>query len=162
MGFGPVRINQTTGSMVSQIGKEDAIHWLTGTAAPCLSLFKPVWMSAGLPDQGIAAEGKDTPDSLWWQHERFHRAVILDYSHRKNLIDAERMQLQNKMLAESERMNSAAPGARLKFSDNCFNEGLAETKNWTSRINMEPIRKQAASFYRSAWKKINQEADLSL
>ncbi len=162
VGFGPIRINQTTGSMVSQIGKQDAIHWLTGTAAPCLSLFKPVWMSAGLPDQGTAAGGKDTPDSLWWQHERFHRAVVLDYSHRKKMIEADRTQLQNKMLAESERMKSATPQARLQFSEGCFKEGLAATKNWTDKVKREPIRKQAAAFYRSAWKKINQEADLTL
>ncbi len=51
-GVGPVRINETTGSMVSELSQKDQLHWFTGTTAPCTGIFKPVWFNAGLPDIG--------------------------------------------------------------------------------------------------------------
>jgi secernin len=36
-GFGPVRIDQTVGSLVSHLSSNSQTHWVTGTAAPCLS-----------------------------------------------------------------------------------------------------------------------------
>ncbi len=49
--FGPIRISQTTGSMISHLTRMR--HSLvTGTSAPCTSVFKPVWFEGGLPDLG--------------------------------------------------------------------------------------------------------------
>ncbi len=39
-GFGPIRIDQSTGSMVSHITPGGATHWFTGTSAPCTGIFK--------------------------------------------------------------------------------------------------------------------------
>jgi len=36
--------------MVSEIHRGAAVHWVTGTAAACLSIFKPVFMDAGCRD----------------------------------------------------------------------------------------------------------------
>jgi len=46
-GFGPVRVSQTTGSWVAALKPGQAVHWATGTSAPCTSIFKPVWIEAG-------------------------------------------------------------------------------------------------------------------
>ncbi len=63
-GFGPVRGSQTTGSWISELpaaGGAPATHWVTGTAAPCLSVRVPVWFdaveAAGLPDRGPVPTG---------------------------------------------------------------------------------------------------------
>ncbi|CAF1576141.1 unnamed protein product, partial [Rotaria sordida] len=43
--FGPIRFNQTTGSLVSVIPKSKnqlPIHYATCTSLPCLSIFKPI------------------------------------------------------------------------------------------------------------------------
>lgn len=162
LGFGPIRINQTTGSMVSQIGTKDAIHWLSGTAAPCISLFKPVWMSAGLPDQGTPPTGKDTPTSLWWQHERLHRTILEDFSHRKAMLQGERDLLQKEMIETADRLSDYRVTDKLSFSESSFNTCLDFTKMWSSKLGNEPIKRRPAFYYRSTWKKINQEADFRI
>lgn len=52
-GFGPVRAaSQTVGSLVPHPTPSRHTHWLTGAAAPCTGIFKPVWTDAGLPPIG--------------------------------------------------------------------------------------------------------------
>ncbi len=59
-GFGPVRINQTVGSMVSHLRGDGHTHWVTATSAPCTGVFKPVWIDAGTPDYG------ESPGRVVW------------------------------------------------------------------------------------------------
>ncbi len=80
-GFGPVRVSQSTGSMVVQLpASGPPTIWLTGTSAPCTSVFKPVWLDGGLPDLGPAPTGHYDPVALWWRHEDLHRATLRDWS----------------------------------------------------------------------------------
>lgn len=56
-------------------------HWATGTAAPCLSLFRPVVFGSQPdvePGHGRLANRYDDA-SLWWRHERLHRLAVADY-----------------------------------------------------------------------------------
>ena len=43
---------QTVGSMVSELHEGRVVHWVTGTAAPCISIFKPIVMDVSLPVHG--------------------------------------------------------------------------------------------------------------
>jgi dipeptidase len=76
--FGPVRISQTTGSMISHLSPGLHTHWVTGTAAPCTSTFKPVWIDSGLPDMGPSPRGTYDDATLWWRHENLHRDILRD------------------------------------------------------------------------------------
>jgi len=162
LGFGPIRINQTTGSMVSEIGPSDAIHWVSGTAAPCLSVFKPVWMSAGLPDQGVIPTGELTPRSLWWEHERLHRQALVDFSHRKGILDMERIPLQEELFIEAAKIQDTSNTTRLSYSEYAFNKCFDFTTSWGTRMKQEPVQKKSSFLYQSAWKKINREGNFSL
>jgi secernin len=162
VGFGPIRINQTTGSMVSWLNPHNPIHWLTGTAAPCLSLFKPVWMDAGLPDMGLTPTGQYQPGTHWWEHEKLHRAVMLDYHHRKAMITEEQQSLQEKFLKLALEANSESAPTRLEITRQCFAESLAFSQKWSAVVSRERIHKPAAIWYKSAWNKINREAKLVL
>lgn len=74
-GGGVLASAQTTASWVTEMTKANGIrHWVTGTAAPCTSLFKPVRIDEPL-DIGTPTDKADA-NSLWWRHERFHRLVI--------------------------------------------------------------------------------------
>ena len=73
---GIVTATQTTASWVADL-REDGRHWATGTAAPCTSVFKPVEVDRPT-DLGPAPTGHDDPRTLWWRHERLHRAVLAD------------------------------------------------------------------------------------
>ncbi len=70
-GFGPIRQSQTTGSMVSHLAPGTQAHFVTGTAAPCISLFKPVWLGAELPDTGPTPTGTYDGATLFWRQRRY-------------------------------------------------------------------------------------------
>lgn len=73
---GLVAASQTTGSWVAELRPGAIRHWVTATAAPCTGLFKPVSIDQPL-DMHLPAERADD-ESLWWRHERLHRAVMRD------------------------------------------------------------------------------------
>ncbi len=99
-GFGPVRVSQTTGSWVSELPADPvpATHWVTGTAAPCLSVRVPFWFDAleeaGVPDLGPAPGATYAPGSLWWDYEDLHRTILVDYPRLRRLIEDDRNALQ--------------------------------------------------------------------
>lgn len=80
---GVLASSQTTASWVtdlSGVGTGDGglvRHWVTATAAPCTSLFKPVTLDEPV-DQGPAPTNIEDLDTRWWRHERLHRAVMSD------------------------------------------------------------------------------------
>lgn len=79
-------LGQTTGSMVSSLQDNKCVHWLTATATPCTSVFKPVILEAGLPAHGPTpgADEKETA-SLWWRHEKLSH-FLLHQTDGKNLF----------------------------------------------------------------------------
>jgi secernin len=75
---GLVASGQTTASWVSELRPGVHGHWATATAAPCLSLFKPVAVNAPLAADATLPIDWDDGVSLWWRHERLHRSVLRD------------------------------------------------------------------------------------
>ena len=66
---------QTTASWVADLRGGQHRHWVTATAAPCTGLFKPAYVDEPL-GLGMASTTEKPDDSLWWRHERLHRAVL--------------------------------------------------------------------------------------
>ncbi len=60
-----VRKSQTTGSMVARLDADVQTYWVTGTSAPCLNIFKPLYLiGAPWPDLGPAPSGTYDEASL--------------------------------------------------------------------------------------------------
>ncbi len=93
--------SQTTGSMVAELRK-DGRHtvWLTGSSAPCLSLFKPFYFGSGdSPDTLCGVPGAMADESLFWKSERIHRRALLNYGPSHDLIRAAYDPLETELLS---------------------------------------------------------------
>ncbi len=86
--------SQTTASWISDLRGDDDLHWVTGTSAPCTSLFLPARVVDPC-DLGPTPTNRRDDDTLWWSHERLHRLVARDpgallarYSHVRDRTEA--------------------------------------------------------------------------
>jgi len=162
-GPGPIRNSQTVGSMISQIKNGgDAIHWLTGTSAPCLSIFKPVWMDAGLPAFGPSPTGKFNRETMFWNHEILHREVLQNYPERYAVIRDEIIALQNAMFDSVEMMDEFSAEIRYNYSMECFEKSHEADIAWEKLVISMPVSKVTSALYKHAWNRLNKRAGLKL
>ena len=159
-GFGPIRTSQTAGSMVSVINKDEITHWLTGTAAPCTSVFKPVWMDSGIP-ASVKTPGKSFDASvMWWNHEALHREIIKDYTNRIKVINQELQNLQAEFLRQEGDIKNRLGNKRADFSAACFTTVEKVEEGWLAKVRHTPVSHRNHFYYTMAWKKLNQQAGM--
>jgi dipeptidase len=164
--WGPIRFIGTTGSLVFHLTPDLQTHWLTGTSAPCTGVFKPVYLEAGLPDIGPEPSDTYDPDSLWWSHERLHRAVLKDYPTRLSLYREDRDSLEAKFLALAaemyEKYRNAPVEERVEllaaFTASCFERASSATEEWIERVSAAEIKGRPSGLYRKAWRKFDRQA----
>jgi dipeptidase len=113
--------SQTTGSWVAELTPDGARHWVTGTASPCASLFKPVQVDRPL-DLGPAPTDRADDASLWWRGERLARRVARDPARLLPLFAEERDALEAAWLADPPEPAKA------------FAEGDRRLAAWTARV----------------------------
>jgi secernin len=160
-GFGPVRSSQSVGSMVSQIRKDNQTHWVTGTSAPCTSIFKPVWIDAGLPDLGQAPGAEYNQATLFWQHEVLHREVLRDYPTRLAAFRQNRDDLETRFRSGADAAQPNLPVERLHYSRRCFEEAEQATLKWLEAVQMTPLKNRMPLLYGMAWRSFDQQSKRS-
>jgi secernin len=158
-GFGPIRIDQTTGSFILQL-KPGGAHtiWATGGAAPCTAVFKPFWMDAGLPDMGPEPSGEFNEECLFWQHELLHRETIQDYPNRIAMYSGERDRIEKQFMHQEQKAQSLTPVERLRFSQTCLDQAKRAEIEWIKSISGTAISHTNTFYYSQAWKRFNQQA----
>ncbi len=150
---GPRR-SQSVASMVSELWDGRFVHWVTGTSAPCTSLFKPVILDAGLPAQGAAPTDRFDAAAPWWRHERLHRAMLHDFGPALAAIAAERDALEAGFIA---RMDAAfASGDQHEAVDLCWREAAEAEARWLAALP-SPVAAPINS-HRRSWARLNQVA----
>jgi secernin len=166
--LGPTRPDQSTGSMVAHLAPELPAYWLTGTSGPCTSIFKPVYLGgAALPDLGPEPGGTYDPGSLWWAHERLHRAVIRDYPGCMPAYRQERDALEAAFLREAaeiyEQCRGMGNGQRAErlaaFTATCFQRAAAATARWTEAVSSIPVQHRPPRLFSIAWDRLNKKAE---
>ncbi|MBN2391288.1 MAG: C69 family dipeptidase [Anaerolineae bacterium] len=167
-GFGPTRDSQSVASMVAHLDPALPTTWVTGTSAPCTGIFKPVWLEAGLPDMGPPLAAQFDPATLWWRHERLHRAVLKNYEERHAVYRAERDALEAGFLAEAKQLVAQQRERPVEdrramlsaFSAQCFARADEATETWTARVREVPQRSRLPLLYSIAWRRTNRRAKL--
>ena len=156
--WGPIRVSQSTASLAGYLDPERPTYFATGTSAPCTSLFKPLWLDAGLPDLGPEPSQHYDAASLFWRHEELHRATLEDYPTRMAAYRAERDALENGFLNAALQGRRADPSKRRQLSAQCFEQAEQAEADWLKKVRALPIQKSASTLHRSAWRKFSREA----
>ena len=155
-GFGPIRISQTVGSMVSYLDVDAPLHFVTGTAAPCTSIFKPVWLDASLPDAGPVPVETFDPAALFWRHELLHRSALRDHENLVNTFSSGRDQLEREFVAKAFAARTKDAASRSKLSADCFARADEAEAEWLKDSRTAPSNRNWLHFI--AWNRHNRNA----
>lgn len=170
---------QTTGTMISRLGRGRSQHFFTGTSAPCLSVLKPVPLGQGPVDTGPLPDtaGFDGA-SLFWRAERLHRVVLRDYEARRAAFETERAALEAHAIARglagsSGRAASEAPQTSKTREASEASEAMTATEAtalwrehrdavlaWTERaVRVRPARVPRLPLVFDAWWRVQSRRD---
>lgn len=152
---------QSTGSLVAHIRPENSMAWVTGTAAPCTGVFKPVWLSEPLlPESARHGAGTYSEDSLWWRHELLHRRTLGDFENRLNNYSEERDLLEQALIEASEE---ASPDFYVDLTRNAFVKAAQQEAHWLEKLTLLPPSKQGPGFwYKKYWARQNSKAGIPI
>jgi secernin len=149
---------QTVGSLVSELHAGDAVHWVTGTSAPCTSIFKPVLLDVPLLLVEPAPTDRFDPRTLWWRHELLHRAALRDdFARFLEEIRPERDALEAQFAVRVKAvLNGGDRADRSRMVAQCWQQAAAAEDRWFNRV-------QARSHSSSdpAWQRLNQLAGMT-
>jgi secernin len=144
------RRGQSVGSMVSDLRAGDAIHWVTGSSAPCTGVFKPVFLDSGLPEQGPRPGDQHDSATLWWRHEALHRALLGRDAPWPGFA-RERDAMEQDFAARAEAALHADTAERRRVTEACWREADEAEARWlrttTSRNAPATLRRA----YTKSW-----------
>ena len=158
-------VSQTTGSYIAHLFDDFQVHWLTGTSAPCISIFKPFFFKSkkALSELKIP-DIKNDDVSLWWIHEKLHRLTLLDYPTRSKIIIRRNFELEADLLYEVETLLKSK-----KFDDNeklnkisteALNNNFIIIKDLIKTISNIDILKPTSKSYTKFWAKLSKIDEL--
>ena len=151
---------QTTGSLLAHLRSNRQTCFVTGTSAPCTSLFKPVRLADNmLPPIGPAPAGTYDARSLWWQHENLHRSVLLDHCNRLDTYGSARDELEDLWI---NRAVAAADDQCRDLTREAFRQARVKTEEWTAVVQSQPVVRQNKWFYRQYWQRQNARAGIAV
>jgi secernin len=130
--------SQTTASWVAELTPDGSAHWVTGTAAPCTGLFKPVSVTQPL-DLGPEPVDRFDDRCLWWRHELLHRRALRDPERLIPRFAAER--------DEIEASWRATPPEPLE----AFAEADRLLRSWTGQVQQGEARDRRPPWVRHYW-----------
>jgi dipeptidase len=158
-GYGPIRESQSTASLIVFLDKERTLIFATGTSAPCTGIFKPIWMdTASQQDFGPVPTSEFDPKSLFWTHEKLHRATLLNYEARINTYAADRDAMEKRFIDGAFSLHKSSAKQRADFTAQCFSESSVAEEEWLKRVEKTPVRKKF--LHSIAWNNLNKKANM--
>lgn len=134
-------IGQTTASWVSDLMPGKTIHWVTGTAAACTGIFKPLMLEVPVPDHGPHPGAHPDSNSLWWRHEQLRQSRESWSAVQTRDFDEQRQALESRFL---DVMRACPPPADVRSRDDartriekCWQEALAFESQWLGQAQRD-------------------------
>jgi len=157
--LGPIRVSQTTGSIIVSLQENNPLIFTTGTSAPCTGIFKPVWVDAPPSSLGPDPAGNFDPGTLFWSHERLHRNVLRNYSERLAAYQSERDALEEEFINGALQLHNSSPKERKAYSEDCFLRAATASEKWLNKV-LEMAAKPSL-LHSVAWRMFNNEVDFT-
>jgi dipeptidase len=155
--------SQTTGSMVAELNPDHAAPvWATGSAAPCLSLFKPFYTGSPCTDERLfKAPGAMHDDAYWWKWESWHREALQNYPAAKSLWLAKALPLEQQWFSNAQRnhpsnIGKTDPG---KLTREAMDQSLTVLQEMREALRTAG-RKRSGWMYRYYWNTWNRKAGM--
>ncbi|MCP4124533.1 MAG: acyl-CoA--6-aminopenicillanic acid acyltransferase [Bacteroidetes bacterium] len=149
--------SQTTGSMVAELrpnGKHSI--WLTGTSAPCLSIYKPFYFGTSvLNESNLIIPTAQVNDAYWWQWEAFHRRILMHYKKYISQIRRDQGRLETKWIEQDWFMHDKSVEEQATFSTECLDATLEVLEEWKDTAGFHDS--YGKYFYRRFWMKQNSK-----
>jgi secernin len=154
------RGGQTVGSMVSELQGNRIVHWVTATAAPCTSIFKPVLPGIALPAHGPRLTDRCDTRTLWWRHEQLHRAMLDEFPIHLAAIRAERDALESAFRTRIDGvLVDGSDADRTQAVAECWADADATERRWFDEFVIGPVQSSRPA-YRSSWNAMNRLAGM--
>jgi dipeptidase len=151
---------QTTGSLLAHFKTDRQSYFVTGTAAPCTAVFKPVWFGENVvPEIGPTPTETYNPESLWWRHEKLHRSVLLDHSNRLRSYRDERDELEKSWIKQ---INTVADDERWDLTREAFIQARRKTDEWIDKVQLRSLTRQRKWTYQRYWQHQNDRAAINV
>ena len=151
---------QTTGSFIAHLKKNRKTFWATGSSAPCIGIYKPIWFDGKvLPIINENLNGEFNSKFYWWRHELLHRSVLLDFDQRLNLFKKDRDEIEMKLINNTDYNHL---DNTYKITRSVFQMADEKTQEWINKIKELPIKNKRKMIYKHYWKHQNQKAGIIL
>lgn len=146
--------DHTTGSYVADLDKELATYWLTGSSTPCISVFKPLWLTE---DEEITfKEGEEElAINYWLKRELLHRMIINNQIRDLDNYLAERDELEacfRRKLSNLELSKSNSKELNT-FMKEAWQQEEELIDKYISNNRDNKISPRGGLYYRYYWKK---------
>lgn len=152
---------QTSGALVSELRATGAVHWVTAASSPCLTVFRPAFVDLPLPAHGPKPTDRADAESLWWRHERLHRAALCgDFAAILQGLAPERDKLEASFQRRIADVIDAPAERRFTVVKQCWREADEAEARWLAGAPLEPRSEPSAAD--EAWAKFNRLAGFSL
>ncbi len=125
--------NQTTASMICEIDEKTTV-WATGSSAPCISTYKPIWFK----DTGSTLPYSNEPEGLafWRQWEDMYRKYLFKNKETKEYVRKSIEALQNNLFQKVDELKDVQEEytALTRFA---FNESAKLASKLIGKITKE-------------------------
>ncbi len=145
------RPSQTTGAMLSVVDPVRSSHFLTGTAAPCLSPFRPAWIDALPSGFSPLPTAQADSRSLFWRHERLHRRALDRLPELLADIEDERDRGDALRIATALSLRDAPRAERQEAGEQMFAAAEAQVQGWMQRLEALPRKREPDPQWQAAW-----------
>ncbi len=145
---GLVTSTQSTASWVADLRHpSDPLHWVTGTSAPCTSVFKPVSVTRPLAvDPETMPDNTFDPAYRWWRHERLHRLALRDHVASLARFAADRDRLEAALVADP------------PSGEEAFEAADAAEERWLADLRAADLPDRRPAWLRATWHRTDRAA----